>query len=331
MRRLLGSVTAVVIGSHVRPSFYWALTGAIYLDAVDVWRTPAERDTVSEVPDPRSDFGRELAYASPWRYTVGNSAAQLNFPRPARQSRDASYLVYELGQLLYHELAHANDFMPPAQRARVQANRVFFASVPGVGLLPSDRLAATMPLSSQQCFGLASVKFFGASASVEQKSWSPVQVADFFRGDRATDEYSYSRPPGAAVSREDIAMLFEEFMMSHRHGTRRDVAFTTPFFAGATSADLIVAWGSRGRIGETAVRPRVRQIVADLAPWIDLNAVDVLPAPLAMRPGESWAANLVLLPPTAMAMSAERAPRGAPRPLTGDLGRRAGAPELPPR
>ncbi|MCY7316893.1 MAG: immunoglobulin domain-containing protein [Rubrivivax sp.] len=71
-RRLLGSVTSIVIGAHVRPSFYWAATGAIYLDADNLWLSPAERDSVSEVPDYRAGFGGELDYTGLWRYVVNN-------------------------------------------------------------------------------------------------------------------------------------------------------------------------------------------------------------------------------------------------------------------
>ena len=59
MLNLLRGVTAVVISAEVRPSFYWAVTGAIYLDA-DNWLTPVERDTLNEAPDYRAGFGAEL-------------------------------------------------------------------------------------------------------------------------------------------------------------------------------------------------------------------------------------------------------------------------------
>jgi len=47
-------------------------------------------------------------------------------------------------------------------------------------------------------------------------------------------------------------------------------------------------------------------MVTQLAPWAGAAAVDALPPPLAMRPGESWTANLVLPapPPSAQALRA---------------------------
>jgi len=311
-RRLLGSVTAVVLGSHLRPSYYWSATGAIYIDAEYLWLNARQRDVIGEAPDYRLAYDDELNFGGPWRYTIGNAEAQLDFPYDSRTlTRDVGYLIYELGPLLYHELAHANDFFPPARRGTVDQSLLVYQAVPAT--LPSDSLAWFYPLSSAEMFALARVKFFGAAPTEAQKAYTPTQVADFFRVDRATDEYSYSRPSGTVISREDLTMLFEEFMMSYRHGVRRDVAFTTKILEGQTGADVIVAWGSRGRIGEATIRPRVQQVLGDIAPWLDAGAVDALPAPIPMRPGESWAANLKLLPEGTSARAAARgeAPAGS--------------------
>lgn len=291
--RLLGSVNAIVLGAHVRPSFYWSATGAIYLDADNLWLTPAERDVVSEVPDSRVGFDRELGYTGLWRYVVANQPALLFFDPARRQSRDLGYLDYELGSLMYHELAHANDFFPSAMRTTAATNVPVFQAAPAQ--LPSDRLALNLPLSSAEMFGLARVKFFGVAANDTQKAWTPRQVGDFFRVDRATDEYNYSIPPSASAgtaSREDLAMLFEEAMMSLRYGVRRDVAMTTKLRPGMTGSDLIVAWGQRGRVAEPSIRPRVAQVAGELAPWIAPSAFSGLPAPVALREGASWTANL---------------------------------------
>ncbi len=72
MLRLFNGVTAIVIGAQVRPSFYYALTGAIYLDAENFWLTAAQRDVINEAPDFRSDFDRDLMYSGVWRYTQNN-------------------------------------------------------------------------------------------------------------------------------------------------------------------------------------------------------------------------------------------------------------------
>jgi hypothetical protein len=65
---------------------------------------------------------------------------------------------------------------------------------------------------------------------------------------------------------------------------------------------LIVRWGQRGRIGEASIKPRATLVLQNLAPWVDTAEVTNLPAPIAMRVGDSWAGNLVVpAPPGALA------------------------------
>ncbi len=297
IRRLFNGVTAVVIGAQVRPSFYYALTGAIYLDADNFWRTAEERDVINEAPDFRSDFDRDLNYTGLWRYTLNNNSVFVFFSPTARVSRTVDYLVYETGWLMYHELAHAGDFLPPSTRASLNSAMTAWDNISprfAAQQLPSDDLARMHPLASNEMRALAQVKFFGDTASAAQRAYTPPQVGAFFSVDRATDEYNYS------TTREDIAMVFEEFMMAHRHGVRRDVAVTSKFQPGMTGSDLVVAWGSRGRVGEASIKPRAQLAVQNVAPWIlmaDANAANNLAAPIPMRVGDSWTGNLVLPSP----------------------------------
>ena len=87
--------------------------------------------------------------------------------------------------------------------------------------LPSDGLAQAYPLTSVEMKGLGQVMYQGATPTTLQKSFTAAQVGMYFSGDVANDDYAYSTSDGAN-SREDLAMLFEEFMMSHRHGVQRD-------------------------------------------------------------------------------------------------------------
>ena len=291
IRRLLNGVTAIVIGAQVRPSFYYALTGAIYLDADNFWLTPEQRDVINEAPDFRSDFDRDLAYSGVWRYTLANNNIFLPWPPTSRLPRTVDYLLYEAGWLMYHELAHAGDFLPPSARGALNSAATVWDNLGprfANAQLPSDELARQSPLQSAEMRGLAQVKFHGEIATPAQRAYTPQQVGGFFSADRSTDEYNYS------TTREDIAMLFEEFMMFRNHGVRRDVAITDKIGPTTTGNTLIVRWGQRGRVAEVAIRPRVKLAVGSVAPWIDANEVDAFPAPLAMRAGESWNANLVL-------------------------------------
>lgn len=109
---MLRATTAVVIAYDIRPSFYWAVTGAIYLDANNFWRSPEERDTLNTQPDYRSNFGNDLDFSIYWRYTRNN---EYFYPQPGlaasdRRTRTREGVEAALSWLMYHELAHANDF-----------------------------------------------------------------------------------------------------------------------------------------------------------------------------------------------------------------------------
>jgi len=312
--RLFNGVTAIVIGAHVRPSYYYSVTGAIYLDADNFWLTADERDVIDEAPDFRSDFDRDLQYSGVWRYA--NSANEnifLPFPATSRIPRDIGYLLQESAWLLYHELGHASDFLPVAVRSTLNSSLSPWGNISPrfanncTGSLPSDILCRDYRLISAEMKALAEIQFITGPVSdgtlvngipySTLKTYTPAQVAGFFAPDIATDEYNYSTP------REDLTMTFEEVMMSRNHNWRRDVAFTDKATATSTSETLIVRWGQRGRVGETTIRPRAQFVVSEIAPWLDAAAVvAALPAPIPMRPGESWKANLVVpAPPGGMA------------------------------
>ncbi|WP_133701739.1 hypothetical protein [Roseateles toxinivorans] len=289
-RRLLNASTAVVIGGRVRPAFYWGATGAIYLDAGYLWLTPEQRDTISETPDPRSDYGAQLRYSAPWRYVLNNAHADGVYPVAERRPRELSRLAYTLGPLLYHELTHAADLVPPRLHTQLSGSlRVWQA---GPALTPAADLAQRLPFYSQEMVALGRVQFFGVTATAEQIAYGPEDVARFFSLDRVNDDYSYSMPIGETVSAEDPAMLVEEAMMQLRYGVLRDFAVTTPRPAGGTSTDLIVSWGQRGRIGEPAIRPRVALVLEQIMPWLDAGTTDRLAPPTPLRAGLSWGQNL---------------------------------------
>ncbi|RTL44403.1 MAG: hypothetical protein EKK53_07275 [Burkholderiales bacterium] len=288
-RRLLNAVTAIVIGGRVRPAFYWSATGAIYLDADTLWQTAAERDTVSEAPDPRSDYGKDLAYATLWRYVQGNQSVGGRPPVLERASRSSAALVPALGRLLYHELTHANDFLPPRTHAVLNpALRVYEAVPAGT---PSEQLRAQLPFFSQEMVDLGRVQFFGVTATAAQRAFQPADIARFFSTDRVTDPYGYSLPTGQTTPREDTAMLAEEALMQLRHGVLRDVAIS-PKFASGTSADAVVTWGQRGRVGDAAIKPRVALVLAQTMPWLPAGFTDALAVPLPLRAGLTWGQNL---------------------------------------
>ncbi|MBY5921075.1 hypothetical protein [Ferrimonas balearica] len=286
-RHLLSAVTAVVISYDVRPSFYWVVTGAIYLDPEDLWMTPWQRDTINEAPDYRSGFGSALQFLIPWRYTRNNEYASLYYPQWARVDRPMQAFEPDLSSLLYHELAHANDFFPRSTQPGLSAPTLWEAylerSADGI---VSDSLTSSYPLGSEEMFGLAGVAFQGEEPTLTERNYTPTDVTGFFEPDRASDFYAYS------TEREDLAMLFEEAMMQHRFGILRDVAVTTPR-SEVPALDLIVDWGQRGRIGEPKLANRLTLVLNALLPEVS-GLVDSLDTPIPMRPGENWFDNIEL-------------------------------------
>ncbi|SDI85223.1 hypothetical protein SAMN04488540_103275 [Ferrimonas sediminum] len=309
-RRLLASVSAVVISYDIRPSFYWVATGAIYLDPSDLWREPWQQASINEDPDYRSGFGNGLNYLLPWRYVKDNQYASTFYPSYLEASRGFDQLEGDLASLLYHELAHANDFFPVDTLDAISADTLLqeYYDRSASGQLVSDQLTNSLPLSSSQMFELAKVQFQGETASAIQKAYRPSDISGFFSQDRANDDYNYFTP------REDLAMLFEEAMMSHRYGILRDVAVTDK--PDAVSGDtIIVDWGQRGRIGEPTLLPRLDLVVRQILPSLDPDTlIDSLPATLPMTPGQTWNANLVL-GPAAKIQRIGPAPTGARPPL----------------
>lgn len=286
-RRMLMSTTAVVIGAHVRPSFYYAGTGAIYLDADYVWLTPAERDTIDELPDFRAGFGNELQYYSPWRYVKNNNYASLYFDPQRRVTRTLDDAMPDKAALMYHELLHALDFMPPSQYAGLNNALTVWGNISPraqARQLVSDLLASRFGLTSAEHKALGQVQFQGATATATQRAYTADQVGAFFATDIATDTYAYSS------IREDLAMGVEELLMSSRLGLQRDVGFIPKI--GTDFQFGNVRWGQRGRVGDPTIKPRVRDAAAQVVPWLDASAIDGLPAPVALRVGASWNANL---------------------------------------
>lgn len=289
--QLFTSVTAVVLSYDVRPSFYSGYTGAIYIDPRYLWLLPEERDTLNEAPDYRSAYGGELQFLALWRYVENDEYAYRSTSSYKRVERTWDDYGNMFARLLYHELAHATDYFPPSVQGDMTGTTYADAYEERQGNLISDTLTELHPLTSEEMFDLAQVQYRGEDASEAQAGYSPGDVAGFFAPDLSSDFYSYN------TRREDLAMIFEEVMMNYRFGILRDVAITNrpEILTGET---VMVSWGQRGRVADPLLAERVALTVSQLMP--NLNGQEVvseLVEPWLMRPGESWSANLVSMPP----------------------------------
>lgn len=287
---LFRGVTAVVIGADIRPSHYRSDTGAIYLDPADLWLIASERATISKVEDYRSGFSNGLAFRSLWRFVQGKTDAFGNFPLDgAISSRAISDIVRPMADLLFHELAHANDFMPPAYVTQLNSQLTPAGAISSLASARiSTGLTTQIPLNSQMQFNLGKIMFQGVTATDAQKKLTAEQVGLDFSIDGANDSYNYSS------QFEDTAMLFEEVMMKYHYNVDREVAFTdAPPATGATCANYVVRWGVINRIGEPLVKSRAQVIVQKLLGINDSTAYfAALPAPRTMLIGVDWCNNL---------------------------------------
>jgi hypothetical protein len=153
-------------------------------------------------------------------------------------------------------------------------------------------LQQQLPFFSQEMVALGRVLFFGETATPTQNAYTPENIVTFFSNDRVNDDYAYALSSGQSVPREDIAMLIEEAMVQLRMGVLRDVAITPRLQEGASSADLLVVWGQRGRVGDPAIRPRLQLALSQVMPWITTADLNRLAPPLLLRPGRTWGENL---------------------------------------
>lgn len=286
MLLLMRSLSAISIDANTRPSYYDPNSAAIHLDADSFWVTQAERETISTEPDFRGEFAKEVDFADLWRYTkdsdyVDSGGADSNGNRPIEDVINLS------AALFFHELAHASDFFPTSSFGTLPADGT---AAETIFEIPSDRLQASLPLQSPELVGIADVLFFGTPADAAQAAYTPEQIGAWFDPDRANDLYAYSD------QFEDLAMLFEEFMMHLHYGFERDVAFTTVPDEGDNDTDCSdyrVGWGVRGRIGSSQLQSRLEAVLSELLPERDYTTeVALLPLPRSMNTNLDWCQNI---------------------------------------
>jgi hypothetical protein len=283
IRLMLRSVTAIVIADNIRPSFYTTQTAAIYLDPKNLWLTDSEENTTSDAGDFRSGFSNALNFTSLSRYLRPDGSAAY-----IPESRTLDDLTFPLARLLYHELAHANTFLPPSTHKKINPqHRVFEAVEDFLSQNAGVQIKNSLPLQSETMKELAYVMYRGETATDDLKSLSATQVGDAMASDRASDDYAYV-PFRDDIFYEDVAMLFEELMAKYHFDHDREIAY-----ANASNSiycePYILQWGQTGRIGDSNVKEAARITVKALIPELDLDTfIDNLDAPLQTSVGINW-------------------------------------------
>ena len=285
MLLLFRAVTAIVIGSDIRPAHYRSDTGAIYIDPALLWLTNAEKATIDKTPDFRSNFGKDLQFTRVWRYIIDNDYAWQSFSLNGNEERNIEDTLVLGSWLLYHELAHANDCATPADMATFNRGDTFaqiHTSQENANACVYQQLTEQLELQSQTWKGLAQVFFQGAASTGEQRALNPIVAGDAFALDYAHDAYSYSS------LREDVAMAFESVMMKQHFNADRDMAII-PQFSEFDCSDAQIKWGQRGRVALPDVLARSVFVTARLLPEFEAgNLYQNLPTTIDIDFNHNW-------------------------------------------
>lgn len=271
-RHLFRSVTSIVISDNIKPSFYWRANSTIYLEPDFFWLTPDEQYNITERSDFRSDFGKTLNFLNFGDYVQNKKSiygSQYFVDRGTKNSRALNHIAPPLASLLYHELAHANDYYPFASIfaiANANKNKTPNVLIPKV--IASSVLAKDYPLQNQQMKDLAKVLFYGKQPSKAQQNYRASQVSDWFFNDVANVSYAYANP------REDFAMLFEEAMMLTRFNVDRyQMVMDVP---NDDLANATVDQGEKNRITDPRLYERASFVINRVLPEAYSQATQVL-------------------------------------------------------
>ena len=306
--QLFAPTTSITIGSTVRPSYYTGLTGGVRLDPDYLWQTVEEKATVSIDEDYRAPFQSLLDFRDVSARLVGRELAYEYFPLDDRSGRTFEQSQKLLLTLLYHELAHANDFLPPGTAEGIDDSlKPFEALDANAERWLSPRLQAQYPQASTLLPRLAEIRFRGEQPTPEEAALEAGAVGAEFANDGGLDFYSY------LTIREDFAQLFEAAMMKAIFDVDMHYAFTNlpadPEDFGCD--ELLVGWGERNRLGDPAVAERAGWAVASI--YGPSAAVDDFVAARSgtaepMEPGTDFCTNLA--PDPALASRSRGGPGG---------------------
>ncbi|WP_022941494.1 hypothetical protein [Psychromonas hadalis] len=264
---LLGSVTAVVISNNIRPSFYWTGSGAIYLDPATLWLTNEEKSTINQTPDYRDAFANGLKYDFFHRFVKDNRSAYSYHSLTGNEERSIDDILLPMASLLFHELAHANDFMPSTLMPSLNIENKTWSEI---NRFSSQRLNIKLkqsyPISNTTLTAHAAVLYLGAKATEQQKQDNASDLGILMQQEGANHLYAYSHQA------EDVAMLFQATMLNYYYDIKMDSAFVIqPETGSFTCNDYIVAWGQRHRIADAISRPRALFVSQQLLPSINFS------------------------------------------------------------
>ncbi|MFK7996242.1 MAG: hypothetical protein AB8B87_19040 [Granulosicoccus sp.] len=290
--KLFQPVTAILIGSDVRPSSFRGSTGVIRLDPDYLWQTVEEKRTISLDEDYRSNYGSDLKFVSLWRSMIGDDYAFNFYSLEDDEERELSDIVPRSLRLLYHELAHANDAVSPDSMSTL-TNDMTPRSV--VDALFEQRISiqlyesAELGLDRSWLFALAAIRYRD-----EEPSEFLASVRSEYVGGEMGNE-GMARFYGYSSIYEDVATLFDQAMMKHHFGIDTHVGFAdkpSGYPDDTSCNDLKVGWGVRNRIASPLVVPRARWVAEQVLDGLSVEMQQFFDNDIGeetfLRNGDGW-------------------------------------------
>ncbi len=270
-------MTAIVLHENIKPSFFLAVTGAVYLDPNYLWLTLEQKQSLKKTVDFRqclnksavsketktidkpADIRNALQFLPLTRYVKDGAFALSN----TDGSREDLHVCHGLASVVLHELAHAVDKFPA--NLLTQADKALTPMAVSQSLdtqhlgVAGNVLHSDYPLNNAILTGLAGVMFQGQTLTDDISALTALGVGQQIDTDQANDLYNYSK------TSEDVAMLFEEYMMKRLFDIDREIAFVTPVSEAITRCkDLRFDYQKVNRIA--SVIPRAESVVAKILP-----------------------------------------------------------------
>ena len=294
---LFKALNTIVISYEVRPSFYHPATASMYIDPRFLWRNTSEWETIYQQDDYRREYQSEFITDSAQRYVDPSSKEDVvwsNFYSESQgyTKRTSAKIAPGLYGLLVHELAHANDFLTADVIASItDQGKIFHHYIePADGNYINNDLHAAYPLTSELLHEAATISYNGQQMTDRARTMDGYTAGNEFDKDGAAKFYAYSNTP------EDVATLFETYMMYKKYGAVSDVAFLrVPTTETYTCNDWKVEWGQRNRLADQNVKDRAILVASRLlGKEVTADLTSLSSAPIDMETDIGWCDSQIM-------------------------------------
>lgn len=255
--KMFGSVNTIVISDKINPSFYYSYSGAIYLSGMFFWRNYDQWVILNKTTDSREENKRHFQFLTSVDYSKDGKS--LNH-REDDNTQSIDEITLRVSRLLYHELAHSNDFFPESIYKSADFDKESsYANTAYENYLDQKTASSKISeLSSLLNKHIAQVLYMEEAVLPTDKFISGDDVVSEFRKDLATDFYSYSTPM------EDHAMNIEEALMLYYNDRPRTLKFyklPSAYFVPPEGYKYQLIWGEKSRVLNPSIRDRALKSV----------------------------------------------------------------------